>query len=296
MATLQLTDVVSAAASPIRTQWRMHALVALALVVLSARVSTQEIPVINTATVVGTAVTIAGENLSGVTRVTVGGETLANVSVNGDGTQVSGSLAVPLTPGTYVLELSAAVSIDANCASVRPAAGWVCVDGGWLPPTHPLAARAGTRIVTIEVSVTPGGGGAGTSAIFASVYSTANHVIDSDAAVPFTHAASASRATLSGSEIRLGGSGTMQSFLIAWSVSMWSVSCTFAVTVNGVPEQALKFGFGNIVGPPGGQGIVTIPDNAVLTLRNLSGASCELRAVGPGGGGNSTFLTVLKVG
>ena len=39
----------------------------------------------------------------------------------------------------------AQVPPPANCQTVRPAAEWVCVNGGWLPPEHPLVIGAAPR-------------------------------------------------------------------------------------------------------------------------------------------------------
>jgi hypothetical protein len=38
--------------------------------------------------------------------------------------------------------LSAANGQTTSCTTVKPAPDWVCVNGGWLPPDHPLAIAA----------------------------------------------------------------------------------------------------------------------------------------------------------
>ena len=91
--------------------------------------------------------------------------------------------------------------------------------------------------------------------------------------------------------IQLGGTGVTKAFRIAWGMSfVWGYGCSMGVTVDGILQPQLTFtgraavqwgGSGNPVGWAGGEGIVTIPDNAALTLRG----SCSGEA----------FLTVIQL-
>jgi phosphatidylserine/phosphatidylglycerophosphate/cardiolipin synthase-like enzyme len=48
-------------------------------------------------------------------------------------TFVTGATVTPVTPGA---------APSSSCLTVSPVAGWVCVNGGWVPPSHPLAIAA----------------------------------------------------------------------------------------------------------------------------------------------------------
>jgi beta-glucosidase len=68
---------------------------------------------------------------------------------NGSWSTASGNYTVHVgtSSADTPLEATAPVSASgpvppASCPTVQPAAGWVCVNGGWLPPDHPLAKGA----------------------------------------------------------------------------------------------------------------------------------------------------------
>jgi len=97
----------------------------------------------------------------------------------------------------------------------------------------------------------------------------------------------------SNTSLQLGGTGVARVFHLAWGLSNNGNSCTFGLTVNGVVQQQLKFGLGGGAEKwYGGAAILSLPDNAVLTLRNLSTTTCGVNASGNGGGGTDAYLTV----
>ncbi len=44
----------------------------------------------------------------------------------------------------YITGSIARVTSGGPCSTAAPAANWVCVNGGWVPPGHPLAGGGGT--------------------------------------------------------------------------------------------------------------------------------------------------------
>jgi hypothetical protein len=89
-------------------------------------------------------VVVVGQNLTGTTSMTVGEDAAADVLVTNGGTTVTGRLAAPLQQGSYVLKLTTTSSAPSPvCLTPKPVSNWVCVaGGGWVPPSHPLAAGA----------------------------------------------------------------------------------------------------------------------------------------------------------
>jgi hypothetical protein len=106
-------------------------------------------------------VVVGGTNLSGATAMTVGGLAASNVTVLGGGVAVSGELPTTLTPGSYVLTLTTTQTAPSPvCVSPKPVSNWVCVaGGGWVPPSHPLAANVPSPTSTGLVFVLTVGGG-----------------------------------------------------------------------------------------------------------------------------------------
>jgi hypothetical protein len=135
--------------------------------------------------------------------------------------------------------------------------------------------------------------------MFASVYTGATLILADNQDVTFDTTASIDTATLTGggTSITLGGSGASATFLISWAVSTSGASGTFALMVNGVEQPALKAGLG------GGNSkwitstaIITIADDSVLTLRNLSTTTFVVNPNGNGSSGStSASLTILKI-
>ena len=113
---------------------------------------------ITQASVSGTAVSIQGVNLgTAVTAITLGTTTVLNPFVNPTGDLVTGTLASPLTPGTYLLSvISTSSNNSASCTSPQPSPDFVCVSGGWVPSNHPLAIPS---VQALTFLVTVGGSG-----------------------------------------------------------------------------------------------------------------------------------------
>lgn len=135
----------------------------------------------------------------------------------------------------------------------------------------------------------------------ASVYKDNTQGVADNGDVGFTDVSALSNATLiSSTQVQLGGSGTPRLFLVSWGVLKSTQNCTFGVTVDGVAQPALRFGL-DAVGSTarhwlGGQAVVSIADNAVLTLRNLTGSgSCFVQTSGGLGNGASAYLTVVLI-
>jgi hypothetical protein len=280
----------------VKTRW--FAVLAMIAITSSIPIA-QTAPAITSVTVSSTSVTVVGTNLGSTTLVRIGVETLSGISISPDGTTVTGFLAAPLNAGSYVLELAVAGS-NSSCPTTQPAAGWVCVNGGWVPPGHP--GTAGAPVTTVTANVTVGSSGSGAlSAILASVYAIGVQTVSAGNDVVFTRTAAMSNATLSSfTDIRLGGSGAIQSFLVTWSLSSVQ-SCSFAVIANGVMQQSLKFGFQGGAGIRNGQAIVAIPDNAVIQLRNQGSSACSTTEPSffgnPAISGTTTaYLTIVRVG
>ena len=184
-------------------------------------------------------------------------------------------------------------------------ASWVCAanpgatgPAGPAGPTGPMgsvgpAGPAGLQ--GIQGIQGPTGAAASLTAMYASVSSATNQNLANNADFAFDGASAFSGVTLSGggTTILLGGSGTPKLFRIAWGVTTPS-ACTLGVTVNGVTQQPLRFGQSvSGVAWLGGEAILTIPDDAAVTLRNLSGTNCGIQGNGNGGGTNTGFLTLV---
>jgi hypothetical protein len=119
----------------------LHGLLALVLVAWARPVFAQA-ATITSANVSGSGVvTLNGTNLQNPTQVTVGGLLLTSLVVAPDGTQVSGILPVVLPPGSYLVVFNSVTSAlpPGGCTTPQPDPSWVCVNGGWVPPNHPLA-------------------------------------------------------------------------------------------------------------------------------------------------------------
>ena len=270
----------------------------------------------------GQTVMVAGTNLTGVTSLRVGNVAATNISANENGTMVTGMLPGELNPGTYSLVLTATeVPSQTSCQTAKPGEGWVCLQGGgWVPPDHPRALSSVgnsttlTFFVAVDSSGVPGPPGpAGTagptgaqgpagppgppaSTMFASLYLTGPHFVGNDQDVVFSDHAAMLNVSLNSGILQLGGSGSTGTYRIAWQASGSWGECTFGINVNGVGEQPLTFGaiIHNAWAAFGGEAIVTIPDNASITLRNR-GDGCYLGLYNSGGG-NSAFLAVTKLG
>ena len=93
------------------------------------------------------------------------------------------------------------------------------------------------------------------------------------------------------------GTGAVRPFFVSWAVSTPGSSCTFTVTVNGTPQTQLTMGKGgNSAAEFGSQAIINMPDNAQLTLRNVSTTTCAVSPNGNGsGGGAVAYLNVMRL-
>ena len=132
--------------------------------------------------------------------------------------------------------------------------------------------------------------------MYASVTDATLQVPNDNVDIAFGGGSLLNNATLinSNTTIQLGGTGVARVFRVAWGITTPGASCTLAVTVNGVVEPRLTFGIGGGNAKTiGGEAIVSIPDNAALTLRNVSSTTCAISPNGNGGGGNDAFLTVF---
>ena len=97
-------------------------------------------PSIRFASVDAATVTIEGQNLGPATTITLGTTALENIVVNSAGDTITATLPAPLPSGTYLLTLTRQQPVSPpSCPSAAPAAGWVCIGDGWVPPGHPLA-------------------------------------------------------------------------------------------------------------------------------------------------------------
>ena len=129
-------------------------------VVVAWPLSAQQQPAITGAAVSGTTVIVSGVNLHGSTGLSVGGQVTSGVAANAEGTLVTGTLPVALNPGSSPLELTAAATSTAACIGNAPGVNWVCADGAWVPPDHPIAIEFRNRSSAARFVVTVGGVGA----------------------------------------------------------------------------------------------------------------------------------------
>src|SRR5262245_5510272 len=113
--------------------------------------------VITSANVSGNLVTLTGASLQNATAATVGDQALLNLVADPSGTQVTGLLPGPLAPGSYLVSLTSQLALPpSTCVTPLPVAGWVCVNGGWVPPDHPMAhPPVTTQAVSFVISVAP---------------------------------------------------------------------------------------------------------------------------------------------
>lgn len=287
-------------------------------------------PTITGALLSGSTVVVAGRNLQGVVALALGDETASNVAVNDEGTLVTGTMPGAFVPGTYSLTLTTVDALSAaTCASTKPGADWVCVQGGgWLPPDHPLvAALAGNRTsTTVPFVLAVGGNGpagpagaagaqgpaglagpAGTSGpagpplatMFASTSLTTNMLVFPGQYILFDSQAAMSNAVLdiSTGTLQLGGSGTLSTFRVSLGGSTRNY-CSLEVTVNGVAQAPLTFGasyftpYGTQIG---GEALLTIPENSAIQVRVGSYNYCDLRIYDSSVAGTRAFLTVMKI-
>lgn len=118
-------------------------------------------PAISAAAASGSTVVVVGRNLQGIGTLVIGDVTAASVSVNGDGTIVTATLAGELLPGTYAMALTSTIApVSATCGSPKPASDWVCVQGGsWVPEDHPSAVGQVGTSATVTFLVAVGGTG-----------------------------------------------------------------------------------------------------------------------------------------
>ena len=65
--------------------------------------------------------------------------------------------------------------------------------------------------------------------------------------------------------------------------------------MNGTAVQSLRFGHGESEAGFGGEAILSLADNSVLTLRNVSGINCALGGPTNGGSANTAHLTVMRI-
>jgi hypothetical protein len=143
----------------------------LCLSVLPAQAQAQT-PSITATAAQGSTVVIVGKHLGGTTAIAVGEGALTDLQVNSEGTTVTGTLSWTAAPGSYVLRLTATppaegspgsiVSQASECGSPKPMADWVCLNGGWVPPDHPLTHEqdpAPSDPVTLTFVLTIGAGG-----------------------------------------------------------------------------------------------------------------------------------------
>lgn len=143
-------------AIPIRIAARSLALAALVTGAVSVSLAAaQAAPELASASVSGVTVTLTGSGLGAVSSVRVGSQMLTNVTARADGTVVTGLLPTPVDPGNYLVVLVTAGS-TLGCLTARPGADWACVNGGWVPPSHPLASSALITLTT-QLTVAPSG-------------------------------------------------------------------------------------------------------------------------------------------
>lgn len=117
-------------------------LVAAALMAPSAAAQT-----LTSAAVSDRTVTLGGSDLFNVLSVKVGSEILTNLQATSDGTGITGSLSAVLEPGEYTVELKLVATWN-NCSTGKPGDDWICVNGGWVPPTHPNVTDAAIKLTT----------------------------------------------------------------------------------------------------------------------------------------------------
>ena len=108
----------------------------------------------------GATVVVIGRSLTGTTGLTVGDVAAFNLSVNNDGTMVTGTLPVVPSPGSYLLSLTTTTTSNPVCPSARPGPDWVCVaTGAWVPPDHPLAVASPSPSTSLTFVLTVGSSG-----------------------------------------------------------------------------------------------------------------------------------------
>jgi hypothetical protein len=129
---------------------RLHVCTLFVLIMAIAampRAAAAQTPTVTAGAVSDTSLTLVGTNLQNPTTVVVSGQALSNVSVSSDGTTLTGTLPGTLNPGTYLVNINftttSAPPPPSTCLSVQPLPDWVCVNGGWVPPNHPLASGGG---------------------------------------------------------------------------------------------------------------------------------------------------------
>ena len=99
-------------------------------------------------------VTVAGTGFAtGTLVLTIAAQRLTNVVSSGDGTSLTGTLPGGLAAGTYTLTVTRTEYPDSVCISPSPGPDWICLNGGWLPPDHPLVKDAAI-VSTAGVSIT----------------------------------------------------------------------------------------------------------------------------------------------
>lgn len=139
--------------------------VALALGASAVPVAAQSAR-ITASSISGTTVILVGTNLQNPTQVTVGGFVLTGVTSDSGGTTVTGTLPSALTAGSYLVTFTSSMTPPpSTCIGSPPGAGWVCVNGGWVPLDHPLATGGGGGTTTTQavsfIAIVGAGGPAG---------------------------------------------------------------------------------------------------------------------------------------
>lgn len=280
-------------------------LCATALLMIGPGVAAAQVPAITASAASGSTVVVVGTSLVGVTQVKVGGVALTNVSVNTDGTVVTGTLPGPANPGSYVLAVMVpAVLAPGACPGNPPDVGWVCITGGaWVPPDHPLATATLMFVLTVGAigptgpsgptgatgatgPVGPPGptGTTGTlSSEYAYVYTIGGQGVPNNAPVFFNSngvMSSNIASTVGGVTVLVTGT-----YELTFSTrSDATQAAKFAVFVNGTETPGTRYGRNGsltiqsslLYAPPFvadvGQVIINLRAGDVVTIRNVLGA------------------------
>jgi hypothetical protein len=166
--------------------------------------------------------------------------------------------------------------------------------------TGPIGPTGATGPTGVTGPIGPTGptgptGPAGTIGTFASLSSTATQTLPDNGDVVFESASTLSNVTKDGANTTLtvGAAGT---YLVNWGVVTAGSSGTFAVMVNGTvhPATAIGTGGGNakIIGM---SAMITLSAGDAVTLRNVSTTTFVVSPNGNGGGGNTAFLTLVRI-
>lgn len=131
--------------------------------------------------------------------------------------------------------------------------------------------------------------------VYASVSRASAQSVPSKGDVSFSAASLTGGITLTAGNttLQLPGRGVSRQYRVAWGLNRGD-SCTYGITVNKVLSQPLAPGNGAAGDTwAGGEAVLSIPDNAALTIRNTSAAACSV-AVNGNGGGSNAFLTIVQ--